>query len=185
MVGNPPFGPRSSTAKEFIKHSRVIGAETIAFVLPDTFSKLTNQSKTLFPEDWKLIVEHKLSDCDFQLEDGKSYYVPCSFYVWTKRQSNINLRQKKVAQSDDFIFLSRGDKEADFSINGNSGKVKEIENITNSKSEHYIKAKNKTVQELKEIFSKIEYPVLSSVNGGNYWIGQQDILKAYSNYINK
>lgn len=185
VIGNPPFGSRSTVAKQFIKHSREIGAETIAFILPDTFSKLTNQSKSLFPENWKLIVEHKLSDCNFKLENGKDYYVPCSFYVWTKRQSNINLRQVKVPENNDFIFLPRESEDADFSINGNSGKIKEIENITNSKAEHYIKAKNKTVQELKDIFSKIEYPILSSVNGGNYWIGQQDILKAYNNYLNK
>ncbi len=183
VLGNPPFGPRSSVAKQFIKHSRTIGAETIAFILPDTFSKLTNQSKALFPENWSLIVEHKLSDCNFKLEDGKNYYVPCSFYVWTKRKSEINLRQVKVSPTNDFIFLPRGSKEADFSINGNSGKVKEIKDITNPKSEHYIKAEDKSVEELKDIFSKIDYTALSSVNGGNYWLGQQDILKAYNNYL--
>ena len=65
VVGNPPFGSRSSLAKAFIKHSQKIGAETIAFILPDTFSKISNQSKTLFPKDWRLIVEHKLSDSNF------------------------------------------------------------------------------------------------------------------------
>lgn len=184
VLGNPPFGSRSSLAKQFIKHSRKIGAETIAFILPDTFSKLTNQSKTLFPEDWSLIVEHKLSNCNFKLEDNKDYYVPCSFYIWTKRKSDINLRQIKIPETDDFIFLPRGSLEADFSINGNSGKIKEINEITNSKAEHYIKAKNKSIDELKEIFSKLNYPTLSSVNGGNYWLGQQDILKAYNNFLN-
>lgn len=183
VIGNPPFGSRSSLAKNFIKHSRKIGAETIAFILPDTFSKLSNQSKSLFPEDWKLIVEYKLPDCNFIIEGNKNYFVPCSFYVWTKRESNINLRQIKEKESKDFSFLTRGDLNADFSINGNSGKVKEIKDITNPKAEHYIKATGKSVEELKKIFSELDYSKLSSVNGGNFWIGQQEILKAYNKYL--
>ena len=182
VVGNPPFGARSSLAKDFIRHSQKIGAETIAFILPDTFSKLTNQSLSLFPKNWKLIIEHKLSNSNFTIQNSnKPYYVPCTFYVWTKRDSNINLRQVKIAPSKDFEFLSRGDSNADFTINGNSGKVKELFEVTNSKAEHYIKAKEKSVDELKEIFKNLNYTFLSSVNGGNAWIGQQDILKAYNN----
>lgn len=185
VIGNPPFGSRSTLAKNFIKHAREIGAETIAFILPDTFSKLSNQSKTLFPENWRLIVEHKLSNSNFIIENNKNYFVPCSFYVWTRRPGVINLRQVKEEKVDDFEFLSREDKNADFSINGNSGKIKEIKDITNPKAEHYIKAKNKSVEELKAIFSKLNYQTISSVNGGNYWIGQQEILKAYKEYISQ
>jgi hypothetical protein len=181
VIGNPPFGSRSSLAKAFIRHSQAIGAETIAFVLPDTFSKLSNQSLTLFPKNWKLIVEHKLSNSNFIIQEStKPYYVPCTFYVWTKRDSDINLRQVKIEASDDFEFLSRGSEDADFTINGNSGKVKELYEVTNSKAEHYIKAKKKSAEELKEIFKNLDYTFLSSVNGGNAWIGQQEILKAYA-----
>lgn len=180
VVGNPPFGLRSSLAKSFIRHSQSIGAETIAFILPDTFSKLSNQSLSLFPKNWKLIVEHKLSNSNFITQNKKPYYVPCTFYIWTKRESNINLRQVKIEQSEDFIFLPRGSEDADFTINGNSGKVKELNEVTNTKAEHYIKAKKKSKEELKEIFKNVNYTFLSSVNGGNAWIGQQDILKAYT-----
>lgn len=183
VIGNPPFGKRYSLAKAFIKHSQKIGAETIAFILPDTFSKLSNQSLTLFPKEWKLIIEHKLSNSNFIVNNSEEYHVPCSFYVWTKRESNINLRQSKLPSSSDFIFLPRGDIAADFTINGNSGKIKKLSEVTNDKAEHYIKAKNKSVEELKEIFSKLNYNFLSSINGGNAWIGQQDILKAYYDYI--
>lgn len=176
VLGNPPFGERCKNAKRFIKHSIELGVETIAFILPDTFSKLSNQC--IFSKEWHLIVEYKLKDCHFLTEDGE-YYVPCSFYVWTKRGCNKDLRQRKASNTNDFVFLPRGDNTADFSINGNSGKVKELNQITNPKAEHYIKAKNKTASELKDIFSKISYPFKSSCNGGNAWISQQDILKAY------
>lgn len=178
VIGNPPFGKRSSLAKDFIKHSIKIGAETIAFILPETFSKISNQSETVFPKNWSLIVEEELPKQSF-LINGKEYHVPCRFFVWTKQKTNINLRKIKLPETEDFIFLSRGDENADFCINGNNGKVKEINEVTNSKAEHYIKAKNKTVEELKEIFNNITYTFLSSVNGGNSWIGRQEILEAY------
>ena len=179
VIGNPPFGKRSQLAKKIIKHAQNIGAETIAFILPNTFSKLTNQSLSLFPEDWKLIVEHPLQSSVFITEDNKEYYVPCSFYVWTKQDSEINLRQVKELPNKDFSFLSRGDITANFSINGNSGKVKELQEITNPKAEHYIKS-NIDVDILKQRFQNLHFNFLSSVNGKNAWIGQQDILKAYN-----
>ena len=185
VIGNPPFGTRSSLAKAFIKQSQKIGAETIAFILPDTFSKITNQSLSLFSEKWGLIVEHKLNNSTFEVEGKETYHVPCTFYVWTKRKSNVNLRQVKLKPTKDFEFLSRENISADFCINGNSGKIRNLNEITNPKAEHYIKAKDKSVEELRKIFENLNYSFLSSVNGGNAWIGQQDILKAYYKYQNQ
>lgn len=184
VIGNPPFGVRGSVAKQFIKHSQKLGAETIAFILPNTFSKLSNQSLSLFPKNWSLIVERPLENSTFILPDSKKYFVPCSFYVWTNQSAKINLRQIKEPNNEDFCFLSRESQEADFAINGNSGKVKEISEITNPKAEHYIKALKKPAEELKEIFNLLDYKFFSSVNGGVAWIGQQEILKAYNHRNN-
>ena len=180
VIGNPPFGSRSSLAKAFIKQAQKIGAETIAFILPDIFSKLSNQSLSLFPAEWKLICEYKLEGKkSFFNTDKGEYKVPCSFYIWTKQNISYNLRKKKLPPTKDFSFLPRGSKEADFTINGNSGKVKKLEEVTNSKAEHYIKAGIRSKEELINIFSSINYDFKSSVNGGNAWIGQQEILKEY------
>lgn len=186
VIGNPPFGNRSSLAKSFIKHSQKIGAETIAFILPDTFSKIYNQSFSLFPKEWKLICEYKLKGekSYFKTLNG-NYKVPCSFYIWTKQEVSCNLRKEKLSITEDFDFLPRGSKEADFTINGNSGKIKRINEVTNPKAEHYIKAKKCPKEELIKIFSTINYDFKSSVNGGNAWIGQQEILKAYYQAISK
>lgn len=182
VIGNPPFGIRSSLAKKFIKQAQKLNAETIAFILPDTFSKITNQTKTLFPENWRLILEHKLSNCFFDYE-GKEYKVPCSFYIWTRQPGELNLRKEKLPETTDFSFVARESPLASFSINGNSGKVKEISEITNPKAENYIQAKEKTKEELIEIFKKVNFTFYSSINGGNAWIGKQEILKAYYDYI--
>jgi predicted RNA methylase len=176
IIGNPPFGSRSSLAKQFIKKAISIGADTIAFILPSTFSKLSNQN--VFPKEWRLVVEETLVKDSFTFE-GKNYSISCSFYVWTKTKGELNLRKKKIPQNQDFIFLTRGDSGADFCINGNSGKVRDLEEITNSKAEHYIKS-NIEAGILRERFENMDLVFLSSASGGVSWVGQQEILEGYS-----
>ena len=76
------------------------------------------------------------------------------------------------------MFLKRGDNSANFCINGNSGKVKSVCDVTNEKAEHYIKTKLP-----RTVFEALDYSFKSSVNGGVSWIGQQEILEAYYNYM--
>lgn len=181
IIGNPPFGKRSTLAKDFIKHSVKLGADVIAFILPSTFKKLSNQSLTIFPKNYKLIDIYDLPKSSF-LEEGEDYGLTCSFFIWAKgdfAEGKEDLRKVKIADVSDFEFLQRGSTDADFCINGNSGAVRDVGDITNSKSEHYIAAKGLDAASLRVIFENLEYEWLSSVPGGNSWIGRQEILEAY------
>ncbi|MGZ9431729.1 hypothetical protein [Mycoplasma sp. CB776] len=187
IIGNPPFGYRSSLAKKFIKHSIDLNASTIAFILPNTFSKITNQSTSLFPKEWKLVTEWELPKNSFFIyhKDQKEvYHVPCTFFVWTKMTENKqkDLRKKKpTIIPKEFVFLPRGSQEADFTINGNSAKIKSLQEVTNSKSEHYIKVKeNYDIELIKNEFRKLVFKPKSSINGGNYWINQDEIIIAWN-----
>lgn len=80
FIGNPPFGNRSTLAKQFIKKAISLGADTIAFVLPSTFSKYTNQK--VFSDEWSLILEEELYNNKIILPNDELYYVPCKFYVF-------------------------------------------------------------------------------------------------------
>lgn len=183
VIGNPPFGVRSDLAKKFIIHSVEMNAETIAFILPKTFSKAINQQFNLFPKEYRLVIEDNLQDESFEI-DGESFHVPCRWYVWTKNKDfkkGVDLRKKLLKDSPDFAFVPRGSTTADFVINGNNGKIKEVKEVTNTKAEHYIRATDRTkVKELKEKFGKLEFDFNSSVNGGVAWIGKQEILAAYA-----
>ena len=179
VVGNPPFGSRSSLAKDFIKHSIDLGATTIAFILPNTFNKLTNQK--VFPDNWRLEVYYALEGTNFTA-DGEDYYVPCSFYVWTREPGIINLRDYAVDNVPEFSFCPRGSTEAHFALNGNNGKVRDLTQITNPKAEHYIKVnEGYDISVIRERLAGLTFNFNSSVNGNNAWLGQQDILKAYRN----
>ena len=179
VLGNPPFGVRSTLAKKFISHAISWNADVIAFILPDTFNRLTNQRCF---GTYRLVDVLKLPNDAFIL-DGEDYHVPCSFFVLTSRSDvcpDVDLRDRKVPQPPDYSFLQRDDRNADFCINGNSGRVHDVSEITNPKSEHYIKVNNGyDIAAVRSMFENAEYDQLSSCNGGNWWINRNDINKAY------
>lgn len=179
-VGNPPFGQRSALAKKFIKHCMDLEANVIAFILPDTFSKEINQR--IFPKNWRLILEEKLPKNSFVFE-GVEFHIPCTFYLWTSCENvakDHNLRKYKPKKPVDYCFVARGSNEADFTINGTNGRVKNLTEITNSKAEHYIRVNDRTnIEKIRQNFSKLNFDFKSSVNGGVAWINQDDINEAY------
>lgn len=176
LIGNPPFGKRSSLARAFIRHGVSLGFNTIAFILPSTFRKLSMQRD--FPADWSLILEEDLPDNAFLYGD-EEIIIPCVFHIWTKRPSSLNLRKRKVSQPEEYRFLPRGSDEADICLNGNSGRVRRPDDVTNPKAEHYIKVfgdKDKVIGRL----SKLPYDFRSSVSGGVSWISQNEINEAWN-----
>ncbi len=174
FIGNPPFGIRNQLSKAFIKHCIKIGATSIAFILPDVYNKYSHQS--IFPRNWNLKSIYKLPDYSF-IANNKEVNIPCSFFVWTNDIIDINLRKIKLKSIDDFQFLNRGDKEANFCINGITGKTKLPSEVSNPKAEHYIKTNIP-----RDFFDKLVYPFFSSVNGGISWLSQQEILEGYFEY---
>ena len=53
FIGNPPFGSRNKTTDLFIKHCIRLEADTIAFILPEVYSKFVKQK--VFSEYWYLL----------------------------------------------------------------------------------------------------------------------------------
>lgn len=184
IIGNPPFGIRGSLAKKFIEHAIQLNATTIAFILPNTFSKFTNQR--MFNEEWRLAFYQDIPNKYFTEATGNSIYIPCSFFIWTKDDTlypHINLRDYKIEKPTEYSFLKRGDNNADFVINGNNGKVKNVQEVKNSKAEHYIKvSENHDAKTIKNIFEQLSFNFVSSVNGGVSWINRDDINKSFDNY---
>lgn len=184
IIGNPPFGNRSSLAKRFIKHSIRIDPAVIAFILPSTFNKRINQK--VFPENWRLVGVKGLDrdESVFSLVDSGDIFIPCDFFVWTNDPlilPETDLRKKAIEVPKELSFVSRGSMDADFAINGNSGKVKRIEEITNPKAEHYIKVNEGYDKEAIILFlQNLPYQFHSSVNGGVAWINKEDISETFN-----
>lgn len=182
FIGNPPFGKRYSLAKAFIKKCIELNAYTVAFILPDTFKKRTNQGYNIFPKQYYLQAVIDLPHNSF-FNGKEEYDIPCAFFIWTRDKCN-DLRNTIKETTNDFIFLKRGDINCDFCLNGNSGIIKDIGEVVNPKAEHYIKC-IASKEKVYTILSKLSYPKLSSVSGKNYWINQGMIIHEYNKENNK
>ena len=104
VVGNPPFGKNSSLAKRFFHHASIF-AQTIAFVLPRTFRKMSTENQ--LSKNFHKVFEELLPLESFELPDGTSYSVPCVFQVWEKKDYN----RKTISlpsTHEDFYFLEKG-----------------------------------------------------------------------------
>lgn len=175
-VGNPPFGERSATAKRFIVKCIELGVDVIAFVLPNTFNKLTMQR--VFPSEWRLVSATRLPKDSFHTPDGDGYGVPTSFFIWTVRDDilpDTDLRAIRYPVPPDWAYARRGDGTADLCVNGNSGEVRRPSEITNPKAEHFIRCSDGSeegIAAVASVFEKVReegiYRNDSSVNGGNY-----------------
>ena len=175
LVGNPPFGKRSSLAKAFIKHGISLGFDTIAFILPDTFRKFSTQK--IFPAEWRLVVESGLPHDVFQHVKG-DVGIPCVFQVWTKRTGQTNLRVSPPPQPDCYAYLPREDPRADVCLNGNSGRVRPPHLITNPKAEHYIRILKGGARTIEDL-GRLELDFRSSVSGGVAWVSKIEINAAW------
>lgn len=180
VVGNPPFGVRSSLAKRFVAHAVGVGATTVAFVLPDVFAKRSNQR--CFPDAWRLVGILGLRRDAFTI-GGEPYHVPCSFFVWTQSDDIMpgrDLREAPVPQPEEFSYLGRGDMRAHFTVNGNSGRVRDVADVTNPKAEHYVRVSDGyDAEEIRGRMESLDLRFRSSASGGVAWVNRDDINRAW------
>jgi hypothetical protein len=109
VIGNPPFGKQSSTAKAFIQKSCAF-ASSISFILPKSFKKDSFQKS--FDSSFHLIFEKDLPSYSF-LVDKEEYDVPCVFQIWKK----LSHKRKSLAKVDPkwFTFVKK-EETPDYSI---------------------------------------------------------------------
>lgn len=101
VIGNPPFGRQSSTAKKFIKQSQRF-ASVIAFILPRSFKK--SSMCATFDPNFHLVHESDLSDNAFTVQ-GKNYDVPCVFQIWEWRPEPRVVQDQ--TQPSGYVFVSK------------------------------------------------------------------------------
>ncbi len=182
FVGNPPFGSNSSLAKKFIKKMAACpNTQTIALILPASFSKLQNQKA--FPLCFHLLFEKDTPKNAFTDEStGKSKNVNCVFQIWERRDYNryvpVNLKPQG------FAFVKPD--EADFSIchKGSNPGVLRLPTYVNgtglavSRSCSYYHFKlDKFDPDFEMIYNMISRNNYNSRNMGAPGITKQDIIR--------
>ncbi len=162
VIGNPPFGEQSSLAIRFFNHAAQF-ANTIAFILPKSFRKVSIQNKLCL--DFWLIKERELPKNSFLLEE-QDYDVPCVFQVWERREN----KREKIAfpkESPYFSFVNTKE-EADFRIQrvgGNAGKAF-LDKAGALSSNYYLQNTSKyTTEELVYLLNSVKYDTIEDTVG--------------------
>jgi hypothetical protein len=176
IIGNPPFGKKSSLAIKFIKKSAMF-ADSIAFILPKSFKK--NSLKKSVPLKFHLIYEIDLPYNSFTL-DGDDYDVPCVFQIWKKMPYD---RKKFMPQiSKYFSFVKKNDK-PDLSIRRigfNAGRIDANTKDKNINSHYFIKLKKKyNKNKLINSLMKNKYNTFNNTVGPRS-ISKQEIIIHYN-----
>lgn len=101
VIGNPPFGKKSTLAIQFFNKSCEY-ADIIAFILPLQFEKWSVQSK--LNSDMKLIFSERLEPKSFIFKE-KEVSIRCCFQIWVKKdlsEKDLRIRKAPTTRHKDF-----------------------------------------------------------------------------------
>lgn len=162
VIGNPPFGQQASLAIKFFNHAAEF-ANTIAFILPKSFRKVSVQNRLSL--DFSLKKEISMEENTFLL-NGQEYSVPCVFQIWKK---SLTPREKvKLPLTSNLISFIKNPSEADFRIQrvgGNAGKAFLDKNGAAS-SNYYLKnISNYETSYLISVVNSLSFPSINDTVG--------------------
>lgn len=167
VIGNPPFGKKSSMALKFIKHSCKF-CDTFSFILPKSFDKYF--MKKTVPLNFHLIKSCDLPDNSFNLP------IKCIFQIWIKKNKK-RIIIKKIKTNKNYKFVKKNENPT-FAIRRVGSKSGYIyyDNITNKNNNtHYF---IKLLRKYKKI-KKVNFKEKSYTLGANS-ISKMDIIKKFN-----
>jgi hypothetical protein len=173
VIGNPPFGRKSSLAIKFIKKSCEF-CDTISFILPKSFKK--DSMKKSFALNFHLKFEKDLPYNSFII-GTTSYNVPCVFQIWIKKNKN---RQKPTKETSKYFIFCKKIDSPDIAIRRvgiNAGKVYQNDlQDKNSNSHYFIK-----IIKNRSIIINNKYNIFNNTVGPKS-IGRQELIKFYNTF---
>ena len=188
VVGNPPFGRRSSLAIDFINKAACF-ADYIAFILPVQFRKFYTQ-RQLDPQ--LSLIHDQLLPANSFLFEGKDYSVRCCFQVWTTLAVETNYRLMKALPTshpdfqmwlynnvpsavpvfdNDFDFAVPRQGYQDYSLRAS------LDECVLSKQWMLFKA---STPEVLDRLNRIDFHQLSLLNTSTPGFGKADVVAEYS-----
>ena len=122
VIGNPPFGEQGALCLAFLARAFQI-ADTVAFILPPSFSKESMKRKV----GRALVAEIPVSDQRYRVGNGVRD-VPSTFFIYDARSRHVPRASRIGDLPFEFLSASSGavESDADFTIRrvgGNAGKA--------------------------------------------------------------
>ena len=190
IIGNPPFGKVSSLAVKFFNHA-ANWADTIAFIIPRTFRKVSIQNRL----NQSFHLEYDIDIPDKPCSFTPIMNVKCCFQIW-KRSNNLRSTIHFPESHADWIFMKMGPKDnnnqptppvgADFALRAYGGKCGFIQSndleTLRPKSWHWIKS-NIEISELKKRFESLDYSNSKNTARQNS-IGKKELIQLYIKRVN-
>lgn len=178
IIGNPPFGIKSSLAIKFIKKSCKI-CDVFAFILPKSFHK--QSMKKQIPLNFHLIHSFNLPKNSFLL-NGQPYDVNCVFQIWKKKNKLRKLPEKVFPIGYKFVNKYDNPNISFRRVGVNSGKIDLNYTNKSDQSHYFIKfdkaISNDILEQIKKItFSEKNYTV------GPLSISKQELVKKWNPYF--
>lgn len=178
IIGNPPFGNKSSKAIAFIKHAtNILMAKSVSFILPISFKKASLQKS--FPPNYHLVYQRTLAPNSFT-HFGIPKNIKTVFQIWIKKNRSRRVAMKITPAS----WYSFDKKEnADISIRrvgSKIGFVKLREESDNINTHWFIKI-DAIIGDSRELLKKLNSIKFNKDNNiGPLSISKQDIIKKYN-----
>lgn len=175
VIGNPPFGFKSSAAIKFIKHMCKF-CDGFGLILPKSFMKRSMQKSV--PLNFHLKGNLILPPFSF-IKNKRMYNVPSVFQIWC-RGNRLRKHRKQYAPIG-YIFVRKNDNPnvAIRRVGSNAGNVY-LDNLQllSSSSHYFIKIKNEKINKISNIMSLSRYNV-----SGPLSISKQSIIKHLNNML--
>ena len=151
VIGNPPFGKQSALCHAFIKHATKF-ADTIGFILPISFKKISNIKK--IPIKFHLLSEQILQPNSFVF-DGVDQDVPCVFQIWCKKSSDRVVYKSKLIPRT-FSFVSKNESNvAIVRVGSATGAIKLASKynwlLLNKNTHYFVKVEKRYLQTLSQL----------------------------------
>ena len=179
IIGNPPFGNKSSKAIAFIKHATyILKAKSISFILPISFKKLSLQKS--FPLNYHLIYQINIPINSFTYF-GITKNIKTVFQIWIHKDKLRKITQKLIP-SYWYSFTKKENSTISIRRVGSKiGYVKITEDSDNINTHWFIKINSSLNNKILNLLIKLNNINFNKDNNvGALSISKQDIIKKYN-----
>ena len=178
IIGNPPFGNKSSKAIAFIKHAtNILMAKSVSFILPISFKKASLQKS--FPPNYHLVYQTVLAPNSFT-HFGVPKNIKTVFQIWIKKNRARRVAVK-ITPASWYSFDKKDNSDISIRRVGSKiGFVKLREESDNTNTHWFIKI-NTADNDISKLLGKLNSLRFNKENNvGPLSISKQDIIKKYN-----
>ena len=176
VIGNPPFGFRSSRAIAFIKHACTF-CDTFCFILPKSFNK-SSMKKTI-PLNFHLKGSWTLPADSFHTKSAL-FDINCVCQVWEKRNSKRKKVQKPQPSSYCFVKDPATAHIAIRRVGHHAGKLFRTDFQNKNTNTHYFVRLDK--EKDKKLLSSVQLSSNNDVTGPKS-VSKRDIILSLNNML--